>query len=79
MKFHARLTPLALGLALSLSAFAQNGDMAFLTARDAFRAGNLNKLEQAIGQLGNHELAPYAENYRLRMWMDKGDPGNLRD
>ena len=79
MKFHTRFLPLTLGLALSLSAFAQNGDTAFLTARDAFRAGNLNKLEQAIGQLGSHELAPYAENYRLRMWMEKGDPGNLRD
>jgi soluble lytic murein transglycosylase len=79
MKFHARFAPLTLGLALSLSVFAQDGDTAFLTARDAFRAGDINKLERAISQLGNHELAPYAENYRLRMWMDKGDPGNLRD
>jgi soluble lytic murein transglycosylase len=77
MKFHTRFAPLL--LSLSLSAFAQNGDTAFLTARDAFRAGNLNKLEQAIGQLGNHELAPYAENYRLRMWMEKGDPTAIRD
>src|SRR5574343_1668847 len=79
MKFHASLAPLTLGLALSLSVFAQNGDTAFLTARDAFRAGDIAKLERAIGQLGNHELAPYAESYRLRMWMDKGDPANLRD
>src|SRR5574343_1747213 len=77
MKFHARFAPLL--LSLSLSAFAQDGDTAFLNARDAFRAGNLNRLEQAIGQLGNHELAPYAENYRLRMWMEKGDPMAIRD
>ncbi|MDE2440247.1 MAG: lytic transglycosylase domain-containing protein [Betaproteobacteria bacterium] len=66
-------------LVLSLPAFAQDGDATFLTARDAFRAGDINKLERAISQLGSHELTPYAENYRLRMWMDKGDPSNLRD
>uniref|UniRef100_Q477X3 Lytic transglycosylase, catalytic n=1 Tax=Dechloromonas aromatica (strain RCB) TaxID=159087 RepID=Q477X3_DECAR len=75
MKFHVLLA----SLVLSSSLFAQVNDTAFLTARDAFRAGDINKLERAIGQLGNHELAPYAESYRLRMWMDKGDPNNLRD
>ena len=75
MKFPA----LVAGLALAFSVSAQNGDTAFLAARDAFRSGNINKLEQAIAQLGNHELAPYAENYRLRMWIDKGDPSGMRD
>ncbi len=77
MKFRTRLAPLL--LVFSLSVFAQDGDSAFLAARDAFRAGKIDRLEQAIGQLGNHELAPYAENYRLRMWMDKGDPAGIRD
>ena len=75
MKFPVLLA----SLALSTSLFAQGNDTAFLTARDAFRAGDINKLERASSQLGNHELAPYAESYRLRMWMDKGDPSNLRD
>jgi soluble lytic murein transglycosylase len=75
MKFQVLLA----SLALSSSLFAQSNDTVFLTARDAFRAGDINKLERAIGQLGNHELAPYAESYRLRMWIDKGDPSNLRD
>ncbi|UCV28464.1 lytic transglycosylase domain-containing protein [Ferribacterium limneticum] len=75
MKFPVLLA----SLALSSSLFAQGNDTAFLTARDAFRAGDINKLERASSQLGNHELAPYAESYRLRMWMDKGDPNNLRD
>jgi soluble lytic murein transglycosylase len=66
-------------LTFSTSLFAQNDDTAFLTARDAFRAGDINKLERAASQLGNHELAIYVESYRLRMWMDKGDPSNLRD
>src|SRR5574343_7475 len=77
MKLHTRLAPLL--LVFSLSVFAQDGDPAFLAARDAFRAGKIDRLEQAIGQLGNHELTPYAENYRLRMWMDKGDPAGIRD
>ena len=75
MKFRLIL----IGIALSTSLFAQSNDTAFLTARDAFRVGDLNKLERAASQLGNHELAPYVENYRLRMWMDKGDPNGLRD
>ena len=76
MKFRV----LVLSLALPFYVFAQSsGDTAFLTARDAFRAGDINKLERATSQLGSHELAVYAESYRLRMWMDKGDPSNLRD
>ena len=67
------------GLLLSTNIFAQSNDSAFLAARDAFRAGDLNKLERATSQLGNHELTPYAESYRLRMWIDKGDPADMRD
>src|SRR5574343_1103089 len=74
---------LCLGLLLALPSFStlaqDSRDTAFLLARDAFRAGDRNKLERAASQLGNHELAPYAENYRLRMWMDQGDPAGIRD
>ena len=79
MKFHV----FGLGLLIaSLSApiFAQDSrDTAYLYARDAFRSGDRNKLERAASQLGNHELAAYVENYRLRMWMDQGDSASLRD
>jgi len=76
MKFRLIL----IGLLLPFSLFAQSsGDTAFLTARDAFRAGDINKLERAASQLGNHELAPYVESYRLRMWMDQGNASGLRD
>jgi len=75
MKFHAFL----LALFVSLSVCAQDSrDTAFLTARDAFRAGDRNKLERAAGQLGNHELAPYVENYQLRMNMEQGDSAAIR-
>ena len=71
---------LILALSLSFSALAQDSrDAAFLVARDAFRSGDRNKLERATAQLGNHELAPYAENYRLRMNIDQGDYAGLRD
>lgn len=76
MKFHL----LILSLVLALPALAQDGrDAAFVAAREAFRAGDRNKLERATAQLGNHELAPYVENYRLRMWMEQGDSASLRD
>ncbi|HSG24249.1 MAG TPA: lytic transglycosylase, partial [Azonexus sp.] len=69
-----------LGLCLAFPGFAQDSrDTAFLVARDAFRAGDRNKLERAAAQLGNHELAPYVENYRLRMFMEQGDSAALRD
>ncbi|MDE1544372.1 transglycosylase SLT domain-containing protein [Dechloromonas agitata] len=77
MKFRTHLAPFL--FAVSLAVFAQDGDSAFIAAREAFRAGKIERLEQAIGQLGHHELAAYAENYRLRMWMDKGEPDGIRD
>lgn len=76
MKLHAFF----LALFVSLPLFAQDSrDSTFLAARDAFRAGDRAKLERAAGQLGNHELAPYAENYLLRMNMEQGDAAALRD
>jgi soluble lytic murein transglycosylase len=75
MKFPA----LAACLFLALPALAQDGrDSTFLAARDAFRAGDRAKLERAAGQIGNHELAPYVENYQLRMGMDQGDYEGIR-
>jgi soluble lytic murein transglycosylase len=67
------------GLALALPGAAQEArDETFLTARDAFRNGNRARLEQAAAGIGNHELAPYVENYRLRMEMDSGNGEAIR-
>ncbi|MBK8891835.1 MAG: lytic transglycosylase domain-containing protein [Dechloromonas sp.] len=75
MKFPALL----LALFVSLPLFAQEGrDSTYLAARDAFRAGDRARLDRAAGQIGNHELAPYVENYQLRMTMDQGDSTALR-
>lgn len=71
---------LLLTLSLAFPAFAQDSrDAAFLAARDAFRAGDRNKLDRATAQVGTHDLAPYVENYRLRMYMDQGDSAALQD
>lgn len=67
------------GLVLALPGAAQEArDETFLTARDAFRNGNRARLEQAAAGIGNHELAPYVENYRLRMEMDSGNGEAIR-
>ncbi len=58
---------------------AQDRDAAFMTAREAFRAGDAKKLERAAASLGDHELAPYAEAWQLRMSMEQNDPANLRN
>lgn len=69
-----------LGLTLAFPGFAQDGqDTAFLAAREAFRAGDRNKLENAAAQLGGYELQPYVENYRLRLFIDQGDRAVMRD
>jgi soluble lytic murein transglycosylase len=74
MKFRVAL----LCLAVAFPLFAQDRDGVFLAARDAFRAGDRNKLERAAAQIGNHELAPYVENYQLRLGMDQGDSLAMR-
>ncbi len=75
MKLHVFL----LGLTLAFPLFAQEtGDKAFMNARDAFRTGDRNKFERAAALVGDHELTPYVENYRLRLAMDQGDSNALR-
>lgn len=59
---------------LSAASHAQSSDdSAFNAAREAFRKGDLPRLELAIEQIGNHPLAAYAENYRLRNLLAKDD------
>lgn len=80
MKSNMKFLLLLLSLTLSFATVAQDSrDAAFLTARDAFRAGDRNKLERATAQLAQHELLPYVENYHLRMYMEQGDSTALRD
>ena len=69
-----KFSVLLVAFVLALPAAAQESrDSVYLAARDAFRAGDRAKLDRAAAQIGNHELAPYVENYQLRMTMDQGD------
>jgi len=55
------------------SVFAAPGDAEFLLAREAFRVGDGPRFERAAAQLGEHELLPYVEYYRLRMQFEQTD------
>ena len=46
------------------------GDTAFLTARDAFRAGEAVRLARTIEALRGHPLLPWAEYWQLRLRLD---------
>jgi soluble lytic murein transglycosylase len=77
VKSSMKLSVFVTCLFVSLPVFAQ--DSAFLSARDAYRAGDRNKLERSAAQIGNHDLAPYVENYQLRLNMEQGDSVALRN
>jgi len=63
---------LLLGLGLSGPATAQAGsDEQFVAARDAFRAGDLNRLDRLAADLKDHELWPYIEYFKLRAQLEK--------
>ncbi len=51
-------------LAVASLAIAQ--DAAYLSARDAVKNGQLNKIEALYPQLKQHELAPYVESWLLK-------------
>ena len=53
MKFRTHLAPFL--FAVSLTVFAQDGDSAFIAAREAFRAGKIERLEQALTERGDAE------------------------
>ncbi len=79
MKFAVFCCAVLAALPLSFAASAQDSrDTLFLTARDAFRAGDRNKFDRVAPQVAGHELAPYVESYRLRLQMDQGDTESLR-
>ncbi len=60
-------------LLLPLAAQALNPEREFVAAREAFRNGNVARLDVAVKNLQGSELLPWAESYDLRMHMD--EPG----
>lgn len=68
-------------LVIATHAVAQtaNGDAQFLLAREAFRAGNAVRFERAAASLGDHELAPYIEYYRLKMNLEQAEDAETQN
>jgi soluble lytic murein transglycosylase len=54
-------------------AAAADQDDDFLAARDAFRAGNGARFEQAAARLKNSPLEPYIAYYRLKLQLETAD------
>lgn len=74
MKFRALLVALAVAGAASAQTTDDSG---FIEAREAFRKGDLNRLESAVSRIGSHPLAIYAENYRLRNLLARNDDSGI--
>ncbi|HET7775324.1 MAG TPA: transglycosylase SLT domain-containing protein, partial [Azospira sp.] len=67
-----------LGLSLTVNGPAQAGsDEQFVAARDAFRAGDLSRLDRLAAELGDHELLPYVEYFQIRAQLEKADANTL--
>jgi len=65
-------------LTLATSAIARTADdSTFLEAREAFRTGDINRLDAAVSRIGTHPLAIYAENYRLRNLLARNNDSGI--
>jgi soluble lytic murein transglycosylase len=56
---------------------SQSPDYAFLVARDAFREGNLTKLNSAATAMGGHVLEPYVGYWQLRLRLEERRPDEI--
>ena len=63
----------------SLGAFADRGDAAFLSAREAFRNGERVRLGRQIVALQGHPLQAWAEYWALRLRLDDGDESGVAE
>ncbi|MBU3694815.1 MAG: lytic transglycosylase domain-containing protein [Rhodocyclaceae bacterium] len=69
---------LAVSAALAQGAWASRAtDNAFSGAREAFRDGRADLLEQHAARLEGHVLQPYADYWRLRMRIDNAEPASI--
>ena len=60
-------------------AFADRGDAAFLSAREAFRNGERVRLGRQVEALQGHPLQAWAEYWGLRLRLDDGDTGGVAE
>ncbi|MBS1198604.1 MAG: Lytic transglycosylase, catalytic, partial [Proteobacteria bacterium] len=67
-----------LALVCPVSAQAAPGDAQFLLVRDAFRAGDSVRLERAAAGMGEHELLPHVDYYRLKMQLEQVEESTVQ-
>jgi len=68
-----------LAAVLSAPTFANNGDAAFLSARDAYRNGERVRLGRQVEALKGHPLQVWAEYWQLRQKLEDGDSAGIPD
>ena len=64
---------------VAMAAPAERGDLAFLTARDAYRSGERVRLARQVDALQGHPLQAWAEYWSLRLKLDDGDASGVAD
>jgi soluble lytic murein transglycosylase len=67
---------MALGLALPVA--SQPTDADFLEARDAFRAGDVARLDRVAPRLSGHLLEQYVSYWQIKLKLDDADPARVR-
>jgi soluble lytic murein transglycosylase len=61
-----------------MAAHAQPADTDFIAARDAFQAGDAQRLEKVAPRLKGHLLEAYVGYWQLRLRLDDADPERVR-
>jgi soluble lytic murein transglycosylase len=79
IKFVCIAALLAAGTVSSSSTFANSGDAAFLSAREAYRNGERVRLSRQVEALKNHPLQAWAEYWQLRQKLEDGDTSGVAD
>jgi soluble lytic murein transglycosylase len=77
MKFRSIAFLLALSL-IHAAAPAATSDERFLAARDAFRLGDMARLEHIAPELKGHELEIYVDYWRMLSGLRDADPATIR-
>ena len=68
----------AIAVAAAMAAHAQPADTDFIAARDAFQAGDAQRLEKVAPRLKGHLLEAYVGYWQLRLRLDDADPERVR-
>ncbi len=70
---------ISLLLLICSAAHAATADEAFLAAREAYKNGDLGKLDTQLVLLGEHELLPYVRYWRLRLDIERVSAREIND